>query len=306
MARIRTIKPEFWADEKLGPLSPMTRLVFLGLVSQADDAGRLVDSVRMIDGALFPHTEDSCREALRELAEIGVIIRGVTESGQRIIEISGWSKHQKVDKPSKGILPPIAPSPGATSERVARESRESRESLDPSRARATTFDPRPTTYDQDRGPNARERANDPPKPPAPVALVPDDDPDDPMPWTPAPSGRIPFADLEWSGRTSGSAVLHEWAILQPVAPSNRDRTRYRQVCKRLADEHTVEQIALAFLGMNLIWPHAPPPVGKNEPWTPDDLDRRFAKALPAARDHPVFREQRFRDALDNASNGGGW
>ena len=41
MARIRTIKPEFWTDEKLAPLSPICRLTFLGLVSMADDAGRL-------------------------------------------------------------------------------------------------------------------------------------------------------------------------------------------------------------------------------------------------------------------------
>ena len=108
MARIRTIKPEFWQDEKLAPLDPLTRLVFLGLISQADDAGRLVDSVRLIDGLLFPMTDDTCAEALVKLHDLGVIERGVTASGQRVIQIVNWDKHQKVEKPNlKSALDPI-------------------------------------------------------------------------------------------------------------------------------------------------------------------------------------------------------
>ena len=81
MARIRTIKPEFWADEKMSPLSPLDRLVFLGLVSLADDAGRLLDNVRVIDAQLFPETADSSLESLRTLSGIARIRRGWTGSG---------------------------------------------------------------------------------------------------------------------------------------------------------------------------------------------------------------------------------
>lgn len=76
MARIRSIKPEFWADEKLSPLDPITRLVFLGLISMADDAGRLVDNVKQIDALVFPETSDSARESLATLSRIGRIQRG--------------------------------------------------------------------------------------------------------------------------------------------------------------------------------------------------------------------------------------
>jgi 5-methylcytosine-specific restriction endonuclease McrA len=100
VARIRTIKPEFWQDEKLGPLDPLTRLVFLGLVSQADDAGRLLDSPRLINGVLFPYTDDDCSVPLEELAAVGVIQRGTTASGQPVIQICGWSKHQRIEKPN--------------------------------------------------------------------------------------------------------------------------------------------------------------------------------------------------------------
>lgn len=99
MARIRTIKPEFWADEKLGPLDPLTRLVFLGLISQADDAGRVLDSVKLLDGLLFPYTSDTCRRSLDDLSRQGVIRRGTTRAGQAVIQIVNWH-HQKIDKPN--------------------------------------------------------------------------------------------------------------------------------------------------------------------------------------------------------------
>ena len=108
MARIRTLKPEFWQDEKLSPCDPLTRLVFLGLVSLADDAGRLVDNLRLIDAQIFPNTSDTAHEALMRLSRMGRIRRGVTASGQRIIEIANWSRHQKIQHPNlKGSLPEI-------------------------------------------------------------------------------------------------------------------------------------------------------------------------------------------------------
>lgn len=109
MARIRTIKPGFWSDEKLAPLDPITRLVFLGLISNADDAGRLIDSVRMIDGMLFPFSEHSSREAIETLARLSRVLRYRSASGQPILQICNWEEHQRVDNPSAHVLP--APTP---------------------------------------------------------------------------------------------------------------------------------------------------------------------------------------------------
>lgn len=107
MARIRTIKPEFWGDEKLAPLSPLTRLVFLGLISMADDRGRLTDNVKRIDAFIFPESSETSRGSLTELSVNGRIRRGLTASGQRIIEITNWH-HQKIERPNYlGALPDI-------------------------------------------------------------------------------------------------------------------------------------------------------------------------------------------------------
>lgn len=153
MARIRTIKPEFWQDEKLAPLDPIARLVFIGLISQADDAGRLVDNVKLLDGLLFPETDDSCADALETLARLSRVIRYRSESGQKLVQIANWEEHQRVDKPSKYTLPPPSPEDlqsaadvehsGDTRETVARPSR--------SDLRPTTNDHRPDSMESDAG-----------------------------------------------------------------------------------------------------------------------------------------------------------
>lgn len=158
MARIRTIKPEIWADEKFSALDTLSQLVFIGLISQADDAGRLPDSVRLIDGALWPFDESrTCRESLANLSRIGLIQRGKTKSGQRVIQVVGWASHQRVDKPNlKATLPPIA-SCGNGLRDSENDSRPIRESFaNDSVPIPTTYDLRSTTDERDTRTHARE------------------------------------------------------------------------------------------------------------------------------------------------------
>ena len=106
MPRIRTIKPEFWADEKLAPLDPTDRLVFLGLISLSDDFGRVHDNVKVIDAFIFPECSRTSRESLAKLSRMGRIRRGKSSSGKRIIEVTNWEKHQRVDKPQRATALP--------------------------------------------------------------------------------------------------------------------------------------------------------------------------------------------------------
>ena len=52
MARIRTIKPSFWAAT--GHMTRDARLLAIGLISLADDAGRFVATPQAILGYVFP------------------------------------------------------------------------------------------------------------------------------------------------------------------------------------------------------------------------------------------------------------
>lgn len=148
MARIRTIKPEFWHDEKLAPCDALTRLVFLGLISAADDFGRVLDNERVLDAFIFPETADSVREPLANLSRMGRVRRGITASGQRIIQIVNWERHQKVDKPQKKMaFPEIVEDQEVTAirESFANHSRTDREPLAPHTTDLHTTDHRPPT-----------------------------------------------------------------------------------------------------------------------------------------------------------------
>jgi len=158
MARIRTIKPEFWQDEKLAPLPEIDRLVFLGLISMADDCGRLLDNVKVIDAFIFAESSRTSRESLATLSRIGRVERGKTASGQRVIQIVNWTKHQRVDKPNNAAALPqiVAPSEDTTiRESFANDSGMIRESF---ALRPTTYDQRPTTDEDD--PRASDSGGD--------------------------------------------------------------------------------------------------------------------------------------------------
>lgn len=109
MARIRTIKPEFWGDPKTAQLSIPARLLLIGLLNESDDEGRQLASAKRIAGALFPH-DDNVTTAdvagwLDELERVG-FVRRYTVDGACYLDIPGFAKHQRISKPTPSRLPP--------------------------------------------------------------------------------------------------------------------------------------------------------------------------------------------------------
>lgn len=164
MPRIRTIKPEFFQDEKLAPLSPLDRLVFLGLISMADDAGRLLDNVKVIDAFIFACSDDTSRNSLDTLARLARIVRYTSESGQRLIQIRNWTDHQKVDHAARHVLPAptdadlaqVAVAP-PVADATAGDLREPRENV----ATSSRLDLGPRT--NDLGPTTKQHARKKPR-----------------------------------------------------------------------------------------------------------------------------------------------
>lgn len=58
MARIRTIKPDFWEDEKIGKLSIPCRLFFIGCWNFADDFGVIKGNAALLKSQIFPYDEN--------------------------------------------------------------------------------------------------------------------------------------------------------------------------------------------------------------------------------------------------------
>ncbi len=102
MARIRTIKPEFWTSEQIVECSPNARLMFIGLMNFADDNGVHPAKPMRIKMQVFPGDAFSASEIegfLDELQAAG-LIQIYEVDGESFLMITGFTKHQKIDQPS--------------------------------------------------------------------------------------------------------------------------------------------------------------------------------------------------------------
>ncbi len=110
MARIRSIKPEFWKSETIAALPIGDRLTFIGLWSYVDDNGVGVDSYKLIAAELYGLEDDpravrlDMRETLARLAAASLITRYVFE-GKRYFRVTNWDEHQRIDRPNKPRYP---------------------------------------------------------------------------------------------------------------------------------------------------------------------------------------------------------
>lgn len=104
--RIRSLKPEFFRDEKVQRLPVPARLLMIGLISHADDKGRLDGDPRAIGSQVFPLDGYSAAKIngwLQTIADVGMIYR-YHAIGIDWIEIKGWH-HQKINKPTDSKIP---------------------------------------------------------------------------------------------------------------------------------------------------------------------------------------------------------
>ena len=131
MPRIRTIKPEFWSDEKLATVSETSLLVAIGLLNIADDEGYFNANPKLIDAFIFPLRESSVsiHGALVELSNIGYIEVFKCIKGEKDIGIvKNFNLHQVISRPTASKLAPLVGLPsdslnthGATNEDSTQE-----------------------------------------------------------------------------------------------------------------------------------------------------------------------------------------
>ncbi|WP_342106316.1 hypothetical protein [Methylobacterium sp. SI9] len=106
MARIRSIKPEFWTSEQVMECSTNARLLFIGLWNFCDDAGRMPLSPKRIKAQLFPSDDilaEDIRRMIDELSSNG-LLRLYDVDGKEFLAVTGWH-HQKIDRPQKSQIP---------------------------------------------------------------------------------------------------------------------------------------------------------------------------------------------------------
>ena len=125
MARIRSIKPEYWDDRKLAKrASRDARLLYIALWNLADEWGRLNGDPQWIKGQVFSYDDDLNADAIGKLLEelenpaLGAVI-AYEADGDPYLFLPKLAKHQRLEpeKVNNGRSRLPAPPAWATSPR---------------------------------------------------------------------------------------------------------------------------------------------------------------------------------------------
>lgn len=117
MARIRTIKPEFFTSAQIAECSTSARLAFVGMWCFCDDNGIHPASAKRLKMEVFPGddiSESGVQSFIDELINNDLLIEFVHEK-QAFWCVTGFKRHQKIDRPNPKY--PTPDSPGSTTAR---------------------------------------------------------------------------------------------------------------------------------------------------------------------------------------------
>lgn len=106
MARIRSLKPEFWTDHRMSRMSALARLTYICLWSMADDEGRIegdAETVWRFGG--FREDSRMIANVLDELCLVGRV-QSYQVADNPYLFLPYFSKHQRIDHAKESKLPP--------------------------------------------------------------------------------------------------------------------------------------------------------------------------------------------------------
>lgn len=104
MARIRTIKPDFWKNETLGEMGSDAQLLFIGLWNLCDRRGFVEYRPKRIKAELFPYRDFDIDEVLNSLKSEFIEI--IAFDNKHYIHVINFNKHQVINvKEPESIVP---------------------------------------------------------------------------------------------------------------------------------------------------------------------------------------------------------
>lgn len=112
MARKRMISPSMWESLSFSELSDFSKLVFISLISHADDEGRGVAKAATVASMTFPNDENKrvadVKKALSEIA-LHMSVQFYSVNGRDYYAMTNWLDYQTINRPTKSKLPPPPP-----------------------------------------------------------------------------------------------------------------------------------------------------------------------------------------------------
>ena len=108
MPRRRMIDPDFWNDGRVKRLSPTERLLFIGMISHADDEGRLLADPAFLRSKVFPYDDFSLEDitSMRDhIIEINPNVEIYQNASEDYLYFRKWPRYQKPSHPQPSKLP---------------------------------------------------------------------------------------------------------------------------------------------------------------------------------------------------------
>lgn len=93
MARIRTVKPEFFTSEDIISLSPLARLLYIGMWCEADREGRFAWKPNTLKIRYLPTDNIEIYSLCDEIVNAGLVVK----YGDGMAFIPSFSKHQSIN-----------------------------------------------------------------------------------------------------------------------------------------------------------------------------------------------------------------
>lgn len=109
MARIRTIKPDFWTDGNMVKLSPFARLLYIGMWNfTLCDHGHVADDAMKLKLQILPMDNIDIEALLAEIMAQGRVVRVADGDGRTYLLVKRFEDHQKIDPRWKTRCPACA------------------------------------------------------------------------------------------------------------------------------------------------------------------------------------------------------
>lgn len=126
MARIRTIKPEFFTSEDICSISPLSRLFYVSLWCEADKEGRLDWKPRTFKLRYFPGDDCDINAMAKELIDAGLIVTYEVD-GVMYAEIPTFKTHQIINNRESDSSRPSRHFDASPTRESGKEGKEGRE-----------------------------------------------------------------------------------------------------------------------------------------------------------------------------------
>lgn len=102
MARIRTLKPEFWSHKKLSKQQDSVKLLAIALLNFCDDEGFFYYDSTILRNFARPHDKNvhEIEKSFAKLCEIGYVKIGRNTEGDLVGKVVKFLEHQTINRPT--------------------------------------------------------------------------------------------------------------------------------------------------------------------------------------------------------------